>query len=204
MEDYTGTATKFPTTSAPPPPPPPNGEPVTVFPVNSPNHNHINYFQAPPQNQPSTPAEWSTGLYDSYSNCSNCELKVSDDLYYGRCLSCCCPCITFGQIAEIVDKGSPPCVVSGALYALLQTLTCCGACLYSAIYRSKMRKQYMLPESPCGDCLVHCCCEPCALDQEYRELQNRGFDMSLGWKGNMEKQNRGVEMAPAVQGGMTR
>ncbi|CAK9146599.1 unnamed protein product [Ilex paraguariensis] len=189
MEYYTGTATKSPTPSAPPTPS--YGEPVTGFPVNSPNYNHINNFQAPPQNQPSTPAEWSTGLCDCSSNCSNC------------CITCCCPCITFGQIAEIVDKGSPPCVVSGVLYALLQYITCCG-CLYSCIYRSKMRKQYMLPKSPCGDCLVHCCCEPCAMCQEYRELQNRGFDMSLGWEGNMERQNGGVEMAPAVQGGMTR
>ena len=38
----------------------------------------------------------------------------------------------------------------------------------------------MLPESPRGARLVHFCCEFCALCQEYRELRNRGFDMSLG------------------------
>lgn len=42
-----------------------------------------------------------------------------------------------------------------------------------------MRKQYMLPESPCGDCLLHFCCEFCALCQEYRELKHFGFDMSI-------------------------
>ncbi|GKV19461.1 hypothetical protein SLEP1_g29722 [Rubroshorea leprosula] len=30
-----------------------------------------------------------------------------------------------------------------------------------------------------NDCLVHFCCLPCALCQEYRELRNRGFDVSI-------------------------
>lgn len=38
----------------------------------------------------------------------------------------------------------------------------------------------MLEEKPCQDCLVHWCCETCALCQEYRELTRRGFDLSLG------------------------
>nr|GMD26425.1 protein PLANT CADMIUM RESISTANCE 2-like [Ipomoea batatas] len=67
-----------------------------------------------------------------------------------------------------------------------------------------MREQYMLKESPCGDCLVHCFCESCALCQEYRELKNRGFDMSIGWHGNVERQNRGIAMAPLVEEGMSR
>ena len=71
------------------------------------------------------------------------------------------------------------CATSGALYALIACFTACG-CLYSCLYRSKMRRQYTLEESPCGDCLVHCCCETCALCQEYRELKTRGFDMSIG------------------------
>lgn len=71
------------------------------------------------------------------------------------------------------------CGASGGLYFLLEILTGCG-CIYSCFYRTKMRKQYMLPESPCGDCLVHCCCECCALCQEYRELKHRGYDMSIG------------------------
>lgn len=89
----------------------------------------------------------------------------------------------------------------------------------------------MLEESPCGDCLVHLCCEPCALCQEHRELRIRGFDTSLGmyifpfiillyqwglndcieimicigWQGNPEKHNGGVTMAPIVpQSGMNR
>ncbi|XP_074383269.1 protein PLANT CADMIUM RESISTANCE 2-like isoform X2 [Apium graveolens] len=111
---------------------------------------------------------------------------------------------TFHSIAEIVDKGSTSCVTSGALYALLALVSGCG-CMYSCFYRTKMRKQYMLEERPCGDCLVHLCCEPCALCQEHRELRIRGFDMSLGWQGNLERQSGGMAMAPIVpQSGMSR
>ncbi|KAK2978426.1 hypothetical protein RJ640_002699 [Escallonia rubra] len=95
-----------------------------------------------------------------------------------------------------------PCVVSGALYALITMVTGCG-CMYSCFYRSKMRSLYMLPENPCGDCLVYCCCEACALCQEYRELKHG----SVRWQENVDRQNRGVAMAsvaPPVQGGMNR
>ncbi|KAF5179038.1 hypothetical protein FRX31_031381 [Thalictrum thalictroides] len=37
--------------------------------------------------------QWTTGLYDCFDDPSICFL------------TCCCPCITFGQIAEIIDEG---------------------------------------------------------------------------------------------------
>jgi Cys-rich protein (TIGR01571 family) len=95
------------------------------------------------------------------------------------CVTCVCPCITFGQTAEIIDRGSTSCGTSGALYALVMLLTGCQ-CVYSCFYRAKMRAQYGLQVSPCSDCCVHCCCQCCALCQEYRELKKRGFDMSIG------------------------
>ncbi|GAV66649.1 PLAC8 domain-containing protein, partial [Cephalotus follicularis] len=122
------------------------------------------------------------------------------------CITFWCPCITFGQIAEIVDKGTTSCGVSGALYAVISMLTGC-ACIYSCFYRSKMRRQHMLQESPCNDCCIHFWCESCALCQEYRELKYRGFDMSLGLQGNIDGQNQGVHMgpmAPVTQPGMSR
>ncbi|KAK7394718.1 hypothetical protein VNO78_15253 [Psophocarpus tetragonolobus] len=138
--------------------------------------------------------EWSSGLCDCFSDCGNC------------CITCWCPCVTFGRVAEIVDKGSTACGTSGALYTLICcVIGCC--CLYSCFYRSKMRRQYALKGSACTDCFIHCCCEPCALSQEYRELQTRGFDMILGWHGNVEQRSRGVAMvatAPSVEQGMTR
>ncbi|KAG7940795.1 hypothetical protein I3843_16G004400 [Carya illinoinensis] len=109
-----------------------------------------------------------------------------------------------GVIAEIVDRGSTSCGVSGALYTLILCVTGCS-CLYSCFYRSKLRGQYFLEESPCTDCCVHCFCQECALCQEYRELKHHGFEMSIGWHGNVERQKRiAATNPPAVQGGMTR
>ena len=69
------------------------------------------------------------------------------------------------------------CVENAVLYGLVSMTG--SACLYSCLYRSRLRIQYDLEEEPCGDCLVHFCCETCALCQEYRELNNRGFDMGI-------------------------
>ncbi|XP_034686247.1 protein PLANT CADMIUM RESISTANCE 2-like [Vitis riparia] len=141
--------------------------------------------------QPGTEVPWSTCLCGCCSDVANC------------CITCWCPCITFGQIAEIVDKGTVSCCASGAAYTALACLTG-GACFFSCFYRTKLRKQFRLKGSPCSDCLVHCCCETCSLWQEYRELTRRGFDMSLGCEGNMAGQNRGLAMAPVVEGVMRR
>ncbi|KAF6139084.1 hypothetical protein GIB67_010810 [Kingdonia uniflora] len=134
--------------------------------------------------------QWSTGLCHCCDDPANC------------IITCFCPCITFGQISEIVNRGSKGCARSGALYVLLGFA--CLPCLYSCFYRSKLRGQYDLEEAPCVDCLVHFCCEFCALCQEYRELKNRGFDMGIGWDANMDRQSRGVIEAPIIERGMRR
>ncbi|CAN6338604.1 unnamed protein product [Urochloa humidicola] len=143
---------------------------------------------------------WSSGLFDCFSDISGC------------CLTIFCPCITFGRIANIVDQGATSCCVSGTLYFLLSALTggqpslLTGglSCLYSCCYRSRLRTQHGLPEGPCNcpDCCVHFWCEPCALCQEYRELKARGFDMSKGWHGNMER--KGATAPPQMHPGMSR
>ncbi|XP_026434597.1 protein PLANT CADMIUM RESISTANCE 7-like isoform X2 [Papaver somniferum] len=130
---------------------------------------------------------WSTGLCHCFDDPGNC------------LVTCFCPCITFGQIAEIANKG---CVTYGAAYALLALIGM--PCLYSCCYRSELRAQYDLEEAPCVDCLVHFFCEFCALCQEHRELRNHGFDMGIGWQANMDRRSRGVTTAPVVNGGMMR
>ncbi|KAJ0669381.1 putative PLAC8 motif-containing protein [Helianthus annuus] len=164
--------------------PPPYGQPAQA---------PYNQSVAPPPQSMMYPSQWSSGLCDCTSDVSNC------------CLTCWCPCIPFGQIAEILDKGTTSSAVHGALYTILLLLTGCQF-IYSCSYRSKMRQQYMLPEEPCNDCLLHFCCEPCAMCQEYRELKHRGFDMSLGWHGNMERQNhhQAVVTPPYAPAGMKR
>ncbi|KAL5705758.1 Cell number regulator 1 [Ranunculus cassubicifolius] len=138
--------------------------------------------------------EWSSGLCHCTDDPANC------------LITCCCPCVTFGQISEITNKGSKSCASRGTVYALL--LPTGFACLYSCFYRSKMRGQYHLEEAPCVDCLAHCCCEVCALCQEYRELKNRGFDMGIGYKANMERERNGSgsghTMAPPTEAYMRR
>ncbi|AES94728.1 putative PLAC8 motif-containing protein [Medicago truncatula] len=154
------------------------------------------YAPPPP---PKPLVEWSTGLCDCCSASSDPRKS---------CITFWCPCITFGQVAEIIDKGSTSCGASGALYTLICCVIGCP-CLYSCFYRSKMRQQYGLKGNDCTDCLIHCCCEACALCQEYRELENRGFNMVIGWHGNVEQRTRGIAMAttttaPAVEQGMSR
>ncbi|KAL3501931.1 hypothetical protein ACH5RR_036380 [Cinchona calisaya] len=176
------------------PPPASYAEATTGIPVSSSTQSYYSNQEKLPV-KPKTRVPWSTGLFDCISDVQNC------------CITCWCPCITFGQVAEIVDKGSSSCGSNGALYTLIACVTGCP-CFYSCFYRSKMRQQYALHETPCGDCLVHCFCEACALCQEYRELKNRGFDMRIGWHGNMERQNKGVlemePVAPVVESGMSR
>ncbi|XP_031271752.1 protein PLANT CADMIUM RESISTANCE 2-like [Pistacia vera] len=145
------------------------------------------------QQQPRVGA-WSSGLCECFSDCPSC------------CLTFWCPCIAFGRIAEIADQGYTSCCTAGTLCTLLGCLTGLTFC-YTCFYRTKIRQQFLLEESPCCDCLVHCCCQSCALCQEYRELQSRGFDLSIGWHGNVERRNRGVAMgatAPMVENGMRR
>ncbi|XP_066346733.1 cell number regulator 2-like [Miscanthus floridulus] len=127
---------------------------------------------------------WSSGLCYCFHDVGGC------------CLTFFCPCVTFGRIAHIVDQGTTSCCVGGSLYMLLTAVTGLGACLYSCIYRSKLRSQYGLTEQPCADCCVHLCCEACALCQEYRELKARGFDMSAGWQDNMQRMGKGAATAP--------
>ncbi|GJV68779.1 PLAC8 motif-containing protein [Tanacetum coccineum] len=117
------------------------------------------YATRVPAHQMTIAGEWSTGLCDCTKDMSSC------------CLTCWCPCITFGQIAEVVDKGT--------------TLP-------------------LLPNEPCHDCIIHWCCEPCALCQEYYELRNRGFDLYFGWNGNMARQNHGVVITPIPPAEMKR
>ncbi|PRQ40400.1 putative PLAC8 motif-containing protein [Rosa chinensis] len=171
--------------SAPPPSPritPPSSAPPLPFDLND---QPLTNTGVPVMavTLPHSPAPWSTDLCDCCDDLSSC------------CLTCWCPCITFGRIAEIVDRGSSSCGVSGILYSLMLCLMGCS-CLYSCFYRSRLRGQYFLEEKPCADCCVHFCCEVCALCQEYRHLQNQGFDMSIGWYGNVHKQRRLAEMLP--------
>jgi Cys-rich protein (TIGR01571 family) len=73
------------------------------------------------------------------------------------------------------------CLIGGGIFYLIHQHTCCGA-MYSCGYRRKLRLKYGLPEQPCGDYCTDCCCLPCSLSQQTRELKIRGVDPNLGKK----------------------
>ncbi|KAK8490865.1 hypothetical protein V6N13_090535 [Hibiscus sabdariffa] len=137
---------------------------------------------------------WSTGVCDCCYDFPNCIITMF------------CPCVTFGQIAEIVDHGSVSCIANGIVYSVILWFSGL-ACLYSCFYRSRLRYQYSLAETPYPDWCIHIFCELCALCQEYRELNNRGFDMFIGWDANManfQQQALQRSVPPVVEDGMKR
>ncbi|XP_006661605.2 cell number regulator 10-like [Oryza brachyantha] len=167
------------------------GEPVTGIPVGM-------FYPAPPMERVVScrvgPAggAWTTGLCDCSDDCNTC------------CMACWCPCIPVGQIAEIVDKGSSSCPLNGVLYCLVFHVSG-GMCqwLYPCAYRAKLRAAYGLPETPCSDCVVNFCCQTCSIAQMHRELQNRGYDPSLGWEVNSRRMMVTPPQHQAMEG-MTR
>ncbi|KAI3962997.1 hypothetical protein MKW98_015941 [Papaver atlanticum] len=155
---------------------------------------------------------WSSGLCDCFTDFSNCVM------------TCWCPCFTFGQTSEIVDRGTSSCGQNGALYVVVAVVFGCP-CIYSCAYRTKLRQTYNIDGSPCCDFMTHWCCNGCALCQEYREPRNQGFNVALskikflfmlklnsticmfcvGWHGNMERHNGVAATAPpTLHGGMNR
>ncbi|CAI9113617.1 OLC1v1014252C1 [Oldenlandia corymbosa var. corymbosa] len=107
-------------------------------------------------------------------------------------MTACFPFVTFGQIAEILDNGQTSCATSGMLYFFISLFG--TPCLLSCAYRTKLRRRFGLIETPAPDWLVHLCCSPCAICQEYRELQQRGLDPSIGWEGNVARSRQRVQM----------
>ncbi|KAK6127712.1 hypothetical protein DH2020_038552 [Rehmannia glutinosa] len=151
------------------------GQPVGGIPVGMSSPSPFIPQQVIPNQLPTQ--AWKTDLFDCMRDPQNAIIT----LFF--------PCVTFGQIAEILDTGNTSCGTSGMLYGLI---ACCIAmpCIMSCTYRSKMRSRFGLIESPAPDWLVHCFCEHCALCQEYRELQERGVDPAIGWLGNVAKQQQ--------------
>lgn len=111
-------------------------------------------------------------------------------------ITACFPCITFGQIAEIVDNGQTSCATSGLIYTLISAFIGIP-CIMSCSYRTKIRSRYGLMETPAPDWVTHFFCEWCALCQEYRELKAQGFDPAIGWQGNLAR-NQQMQQYPVM------
>ncbi|KAI7728622.1 hypothetical protein M8C21_028661, partial [Ambrosia artemisiifolia] len=119
-----------------PPSPPPSAPPhLHNQPHRPPPPQYASGIPAHYVAPPACTANWSSSLCACCSDVPNC------------CLTCWCPCITFGQIAEIVDKGNTSCGVHGALYGLIQALTGCG-CIYSWWQGNIERQSYGVQMPP--------------------------------------------------------
>ncbi|ANM59619.1 PLAC8 family protein [Arabidopsis thaliana] len=110
---------------------------------------------------------WSTGLFDCQADQANAVLTTI------------VPCVTFGQIAEVMDEGEMTCPLGTFMYLLMMPALCSHWVMGSK-YREKMRRKFNLVEAPYSDCASHVLCPCCSLCQEYRELKIRNLDPSLG------------------------
>ncbi|KAH7436856.1 hypothetical protein KP509_05G038900, partial [Ceratopteris richardii] len=119
------------------------------------------------QNQPQH-GQWTTGFF----------CRASEDCE-AWCCACFCPCIAIGRIANIVDLGQTSCVEGCCIYAAIQWTVDMG-CLYTCMYRKKMRAMVGLPPEPCNDFVTDWCFHTCSISQVYRELKYRGLDPSKG------------------------
>ncbi|KAF3926006.1 hypothetical protein ABW20_dc0107800 [Dactylellina cionopaga] len=110
------------------------------------------------------PDEWNFGMCSCFSDCGRC------------CLTCWCPCITYGRIQHRLRNNdmSNYKTCNGKCWAFCGLMTVCGVqWVLSMVQRGELRHRYNLKGSGCGDCCRHFCCECCALIQEDRELETR-------------------------------
>jgi Cys-rich protein (TIGR01571 family) len=113
--------------------------------------------------------EWQTGICDCGRDSTVC------------CLTCLCPYVVFGEIAEGLTESDPArhrqvdtCFLQGLIYGLLCHVSCCLVSVYTYKWRTKLRNKYKLKATPfSSDLLTHCLCHCCALCQERRELKDR-------------------------------
>ncbi|KAK6125005.1 hypothetical protein DH2020_041279 [Rehmannia glutinosa] len=123
---------------------------------------------------------WNSGLFDCHIDPTN---AVMTSIF---------PCVTFGQIAEVLDATEPAqgsqltCPFGSFIYLLM--MGACSQCIIGSKYRTRLRNRYGLVEAPYQDGMSHLFCPCCSLCQEYRELKSRQLDPALGWKGIVAQQ----------------
>ncbi|CAF3096056.1 unnamed protein product [Rotaria socialis] len=82
-----------------------------------------------------------------------------------------CCCCLYGENAEKINNRSK-CLTHCCMYSFMSLFGCC--CLMHTVKRGQLRTKYNLEEDVCADCLMTCCCPPCAICQEAREIKVRG------------------------------
>ena len=107
--------------------------------------------------------DWSTSLFGCCSDCAVC------------CTGYCLPCVLYAENGKLLHEFQDSAENHNyALDVVLYLTVCCVTncqCILGMMRRGEIRRKYGLEESPCNDCLVHCCCHPCAQCQESREMK---------------------------------
>ncbi|KAK4778359.1 hypothetical protein SAY87_018546 [Trapa incisa] len=112
--------------------------------------------------------EWRANLFDC---CAEPCLSLKAFIY---------PCGLFSLIANIVSRGKIS--RESAISDFLSYSIFCGCCCYSCCMRRKLRELFNIEGGACDDFTAHLMCFCCALVQEHRELQIRGFEGCQGRK----------------------
>jgi Cys-rich protein (TIGR01571 family) len=124
---------------------------------------------------------------------------------FADCMSCCCPCMVYGQNRQRLDHlqdtdtvdpehggsgcGADCCmhlalnVMCGFGWVLQVSTDCCSSQLYvkngcQLGQRATLRARYHIDGSPVNDCLTAFFCTPCELTQESRELSEEEMTAS--------------------------
>ncbi|KZT41630.1 PLAC8-domain-containing protein [Sistotremastrum suecicum HHB10207 ss-3] len=111
---------------------------------------------------------WSNGIFGCFGDCATC------------CVSTFLPCITYAQnksrIHYLEANGARhpsggemingDCFIHGCL-----TVIAGLGCILQIGNRKNIREHYRIEGGGAGDCFYSCCCQPCALTQEAREIE---------------------------------
>ncbi|KAF3976797.1 hypothetical protein ACB098_06G138300 [Castanea mollissima] len=150
------------------------GKKITKLLANEPTYvisgyvSNVNSSYGDPGLKPEDQSQWQTDLFDC---CGKPCLSFKTFFY---------PCGTFSWIANLVSKGKIS--RERAINDLMSYSLFCGCCCYTCCIRRKLRELFNIEGGSCDDFSTHlmCCC--CALVQEWRELEIRGFDGCQGRK----------------------
>ncbi|KAM3270506.1 cell number regulator 1-like [Capsicum chacoense] len=129
---------------------------------------------------------WSTGLFDCFDDIKNCFI------------TCICPCVTFGQVDEILSEGQMTWWEAALMFGLVELLCCQASFIFAWYHRLLFRKKYNLMGNLFSELAITLCCMRLVLCQNYRQLNKLGFDVALGWKANKKKRRR-ISSQAAVQ-----
>lgn len=108
-------------------------------------------------------SNWSYGLFDCYAHWKIC------------CCVTCCPCADLCATSVAVanaERNDPNAGCKACLWIHVCNAVHCSA-IGHAVNRTKIRKSYNIQGSCLVDYFILCCCMPCALTQEWREVMKR-------------------------------